>query len=126
MSLQLGIAYADHEKGSSAALAFETRTLNDYVQNSSLRYNVKEAVYRFNYDVMNLVQCVRYQGVNSATNDHTDKPGIPMACEYNFRIAQDSFRPVERYLYDTSFDYPGVYQAFLEVKYSLYSIIVTN
>lgn len=123
--VQFNLAYADHKEGSVAALAEETETLDYYVQNSTLRYRVKEAVDLFSNDVKYLEDCVRYYSVNTVVLDHSEEPGVPRACEYYLRMAKDSFRPVARYLYDTDWDYPRIYRAYRDTRYALYSLKVT-
>ena len=121
-ALLFNTAQADHKKGSTAALAFETSNLSYFVENSWLRYSVKNSVKRFERDVDYLSQCVRYSSVNNIVLDHTEDEGVPRICEYNLRMAYDSFRSVDRYLYDTEWDLPNVFRAYLEVKDALYDI----
>ena len=126
----LGIAlslslFADHtgKPGSVGNLAGETDRLDRAVQYSSLNYNVKYAVSRFSQDVDRLHDCVDHSEIN---RDHTGttNPGCPSQCSYYLNYARSSFQDVERYLYDTNFDYPQVYQAYRSAKYALEQIYV--
>jgi len=106
-------SYADHElpAGTVERLERDTRDLNYAVSYSTLRYAVKQAVARFAYDVDRFVDCVH--GGPHITDDHDLIPGN---CEFDLHHVRRSWYPVERYLYDTYYDYPQVYRRYLRVR----------
>lgn len=109
--------YADHThpQGSVAALAAETDELYREVSYAPLNSSVKNAVYRFVRDVRSLDYCADH------CRDHTTI-GVPASCYSYYSRANSSFYPVDRYLYDTYYDLPRVYQAYVSVKNALYSL----
>lgn len=106
------LALADHTlpSGSLARLARDTYSLDSSVRYSSLRYEVKMAVSRFAYDVERFIRCTQNGPI---TRDHDL---IPESCEYDLHQVQRSFYPVDRYLYDTYYDYPHVYRNYVSVR----------
>lgn len=133
------VAVADHSSpsGSVARLQYETQELLQTVRYVGLNYNVQQAVNRFYYDVERLADCVRFNGGRGVRNtsfskgDHLDGPdfrdhdelvGVPYQCRTNLDMARRSFTPVERYLYDTSYDYPQVYRSYMETREALLSL----
>ena len=104
---------ADHTvpDGLVARLHEDTHQLEYDVRNSSLRYSVKQAVYRLSADVSAFYLCVTRGG----TWDHT----IPEQCERRFERVRSSWYPVDRYLYDTNFDYPYIYRDYQQVSSDL-------
>lgn len=127
-----GPAIADHEgPGSLTTLLVEVHNLKQIVDYSPLRYAVKQAVVRFMLDAEGIDRCIDGVGFphdsadDSVADDHvTDdhQGGVPDRCRYQLDVARSSFHPVERYLYDTSFDFPQVYQAYLRTRAALYAL----
>lgn len=121
--LMSGMAIADHNDpvGSVGLLEHETAELEQVVRNSYLNYNVKSAVFQFSGASQQLVNCVRYEG-RDLTQDHTGEVGCPSVCGRQLQNAQAAFRPVQRYLSDTQYDYPEVFQQFRQTGQALRSI----
>jgi len=115
MSLSLP-ALADHDKDDFSALTSAASYLNSRVYNSSLSRRVKFSVSQFYNDISNLEYC--------ALEDETDEHLVEANffdhdrddCSRLIRDAVRSWHQVDRYLYDTDWDYPGVYRAYLEVN----------
>jgi len=140
MAMRGEIASADHTSptGSVSRLVYESQELVQTVRYVGLNYNVQQSVDRFNYDVLRLSDCIRFYGnrglvgESSLTSgdhleapdmrDHTENPGVPSQCRMNLDVARRSFAQVERYLYDTNYDYPQVYRSYLETREALYSL----
>lgn len=112
-------AQADHGMpvGSSGYVVYETRELNDLVQRSWLRYHVKSAVSRFAWDVEQLGRCV--QAGRPIFNDHLEDPGVPHFCRHQLNQARRSFSSVDRYLWDTHYDFPRIYRVYANVRNGL-------
>ena len=136
-----GMVKADHNSpsGSVNRLLYETQELVQTVRYVGLNYNVQQSVDRFNYDVYQLANCVRFNGGRGLRNsqltvgDHLDSPdirdhmegvGIPYQCRMNLDMTRRSFVPVERYLRDTYYDFPQVYRSYMETREALYSLQV--
>ena len=119
-------AFADHTGGSIDALVSASRNLNQTVNYSYLRYHVKSAVYGFSNEVEQLDRCADGRGferpelMDHGTNDHTG--GVPPQCQYQLNRVRASFSQVERYLYDTYYDFPQVYQAYQYTRSALFSL----
>lgn len=111
------IAHADHqvEGGLVTRLHSGAHQLDDLVRYSTLKYSVKRAVSQFQYEVSRFYQCVPQR---SNSRDHQM---IPDHCVSYFRYSKSSFAPVDRFLYDTNFDYPQIYRQYLTVKADLAS-----
>lgn len=125
MLLALGFqsvtARADHNAplGSIRALHDQAHQLDNAVQYSYLSYRVKQVVSRLAYDVSRFYQCT---GGNPA-DDHDLVPGT---CYGPLRSIQQSFYQVDRYLYDTGYDYPYIYQQYRRVGSLLRSVAGTG
>jgi len=106
------IVKADHSLpgGSLSRLQNDTHYLEYQVRNSYLKYQVKQATYRLLLEVNALSQCI---GQREETRDHDT---VPENCEYRFRYVRQAWVPVNQYLYDTYYDYPRIYQAYLRVR----------
>jgi hypothetical protein len=115
-------AKADHDSpmGSIGRLMYETTELQREVNYSWLRHHVKASVNRFTYDVQALFYCAQQGFRNTALAaprpDHTEEVGCPHWCRQQMARAQYSFDSVSRYLYDTNWDYPNVYRAWLHTQ----------
>lgn len=111
ISLLCGVAKADHTLpvGAMDRLVQDTRSLYNSVMYSSLHSGVKQSVYYFRYDVENLLHCMR----DSQNRDHTL---IPEHCEHYVDRVHYSWYQVDRYLWDTGFDYPQVYYYYRFVR----------
>lgn len=116
--LQFSSAFADHTlpSGSLGRLRQDTARLDSTVRYSTLRYDVKLAVSRFAYDVERFVQCSQFRGENR------DHDLIPEHCEQDMHQVHYSFYSVDRFLYDTYYDYPQVYRVYTTVKNDLRSL----
>lgn len=115
---------ADHvgQIGSVAYLRGETRELLSLVQSSWLNYNVKDSVYRFSSDVDRLAYCVEHGRENS--RNHLEEQGCPSSCSYYLNNANNSFRYVSNYLYDTYYDLPQVYNQWRSTDSALRAVHV--
>ncbi|MBI1861179.1 MAG: hypothetical protein HYR96_09710 [Deltaproteobacteria bacterium] len=114
---QSAVVRADHEvpEGSVHELHEAAHQLEYEVRYTYLSYRVKQAVSRFTSNVVRFYTCV---GGNPADDHET----VGTACYGPLRSAQQTFYPVERYLYDTYYDYPRVYQEYVRVKQLLRSV----
>ncbi len=113
-----GVAFADHTlpQGSIERFERDSRDLYNVVRYSTLKYQVKQAVYAFSYDVEQFVHCVHgYQ-------ESRDHDLIPSSCEYDLDRVHNSYYAVNRYLYDTYYDYPQVYSRYLRVNQDMRSL----
>ncbi len=107
---------ADHTGAQVAArLHADAHNLENVVRYAYLRYQVKQAVYNFTAQATALFQCASSQPRNG-TWDHTGD------CEMYEQRVRQSFYPVDRYLYDTYYDLPYVYQAYIQVKQDVQQI----
>ncbi len=115
ISVFSNLALADHTAplGSINALLNDSRNLQYQVSYSTLRYTVKDALARFQYRVEQFGRCV---SVGRPTRDHDT---IPESCEYSLRDVQREFYVVNRYLYDTYYDYPYIYNTYSRVQRDL-------
>ncbi len=106
-------AHAGHTvpDGSIDRLHQDAHNLNDRVQNSWLNYRVKRAVYTFTTEVSAFYKCVS----SGPHWDHT----LPETCEHHFPRVWQTWYSVDRSLYDTSFDFPQVYNTYLRVRQDL-------
>lgn len=111
------VAIADHTlpAGSLARLQRDTYDLDRSVQYSTISYNVKRAVSRFAYDVNRFVAC-------TGQREQRDHDLIPEHCEYVLDQVHYSWYPVERYLYDTNYDYPYIYYRYLNVRSDMHQL----
>ncbi len=111
-TLHFTSALADHTlpSGSIARLKRDTYDLGRAVQYSTIAYQVKSAFSRFSYDVSRFISCVQQRP------QERDHDLIPSSCEYDLDRLHSSWYPVERYLYDTNYDYPNVYYRYLSVR----------
>jgi len=103
---------ADHELpgGTIRGLYNSAYQLQRSVQYSSLRYHVKNAVYRFANDVRQFVNCSN-SGLPTWEHD-----SVPERCEYIIGNLHQRWYEVDRYLYDTYYDYPSVYRDYRQVQ----------
>lgn len=113
LALPAGIARADHEVpgGSIGRLHNDAHQLENVVRYSYLRYQVKQAVFRFVSDVSRLFVCT---SGDEPRNDHNDHIGS--GCSYALDNVGRSWYPVDRYLYDTYYDLPQVYYSYTRVR----------
>lgn len=125
--LAWSVSYGDHNSplGSVGLLMTEAEELNQVVQYSTLGYSVKQAVSNFSYSVQQLVDCVRSNG-RPVVNDHLEDPFCPESCSRQLQSTRYSFRIAERSLYDTNWDYPEVYRAYVSVRRALNAITVSG
>lgn len=136
---------ADHDDGDwddnygggrVARLQRETHELQRVVSNSYLRYNVKQAVNEFAQQVRGLSRCsIRFDFNESRLNDSSEnlkevETPTPIDidvkpldhnedCQFQIRRVHQSWYEVDRYLYDTYYDYPRVYRQYQEVERAL-------
>ncbi len=122
------LALADHQGGDPTdRLATEAQELNSIVSWSSLRYNVKMSVSSFTGAAQQLASC-RDGNPNNEPNSEKVESSEPSShsiedhggggnnCSYQLLRTLSSFSPVDRYLSDTYYDYPQVYQQYLQVR----------
>ena len=115
-------AFANHEGGGS--LQGAAAELNEQVQCSSLRYQVKYAVNFFAQqaarysaycgETMGMTQPMNHEG--EGIIQPLDHNGGGANCRYELRNVLRSWSLVERYLYDTNYDYPNIYNSYLETR----------
>lgn len=122
LCLYLKPALADHTANTNVSrLKQSSDRLYSEVYYSTLRYEVKQSVYRFTQDVNYLHRCVLSFPPallrSDSQDDHTGN--IPYACQSALYRVRSSFYPVERYLYDTQYDYPYVYRQYRQTRYAL-------
>ncbi|MBI1859853.1 MAG: hypothetical protein HYR96_02920 [Deltaproteobacteria bacterium] len=131
------VAMAAHEgtPGSIGYLVGESAELNQMVQYSYLNYQVKSVVNDFDYRTRELQQCAQYRGrgLNAGlirlmdhvggefVDDHSGE-GCPAECRFQLQNVQNSFRQVERFLYDTQRDFPQIFQQYLNVRQAVNSL----
>lgn len=137
------VAKAGHNSpsGSVGRLFYETQELVQTVRYVGLNYNVQQAVNRFHQNVVRLADCVRFNSrIGSRNNpflegdhldgpdfrDHNEPSGVPYQCRPTLDMARQSFRPVDRYLNDTHYDYPQVYRSYIETREALFSLQLNN
>ena len=111
----------------------EASRLNSQVQYSYLNTNVKVTVSRFANEVASLANGCRPWGVavesaNDGSIDVEDhgNPSYPPypggSCAYQRDRVLQSWSQVERYLYDTYYDFPAVYDQYLRTRSAVYAI----
>ena len=115
-------AFADHAGSSGSELFDRALELNNAVTFSTLRYSVKTTVYRFRDDAFALANCITTSG-RSAFDADPDHTGAPASCRWQAERARASWYPVETLLNDTRFDYPSVYQAYLNARAELFEVL---
>lgn len=114
-----GVAMADHNDGGRydnvRDRAYE---LNQVVQWSGLRWHVREAVSRLVQSTSQLDD--RYiapiQPASVHRFDHNEGGG---SNSYVIQQIRSEWYQVERYLYDTNYDYPQVYQSYRRLRHAL-------
>ena len=107
---------ADHTGGSAgvARLLNTANQLQYQVNCSYLRPQVKQSVYRLVQEVNMYYNCaVRTPGL---WDDHN--PGT-YSCEYNEQRVLQVWYSVDRFLSDTYYDFPQVYQAYQQMRYEI-------
>ena len=115
-SLLAAIAQADHTlpSGTMNRLYQDTRNLYKSVMYSPLHNGVKQSVYYFRRDVENLMRCM--QGPHDSATEKRDHDLLPEYCEHYLDSVHYSWYQVDRYLWDTNFDYPQVYYYYRFVR----------
>ena len=117
-------AIADHGGGGPyVSVSYEARQLNNVTQWSSLRPNVKQTVSRFAYTANELGNCdfdepgrhLLVLANSVEPNDHTGDP----RCQGLMNQLHWQWHQVEHFLYDTNYDYPQVYQAYIRTRDAL-------
>lgn len=140
--LSSSVVLAEHgDLNPVARLRAEAQELNTIVQSSYIRYYVKSAVYRFARATDFLNACMNgspwgrrgergdepFSGrSDSNQSDESLEPmdhGDAQRCELELRRVQDTWFPVERYLYDTNYDLPQVYYQYLETSEALAAVM---
>ena len=111
--------------GSPGLMLAEAQDLSDAVSTYGLRYNVQQAVFHFMTDVNKLADCVR-GSARFVPQDHMEDVGVPRRCGRALGHVRRQFQPVNRYLYDTQWDLPEVYEIYREVKVALRAITVNG
>ncbi len=126
-ALMGGVARADHNdpEGSVGLLHYEAELLEQVVNNSYLNYNVKRTVMDFAASVGRLEQCVSF-GSRSIIHDHTGDVGCPSRCSYQLQYARSTFAQTSRYLSDTQWDFPQVYNQWQRTYRVLNAISVSG
>jgi len=132
----IGAASADHGSQNPAGhLRGETQELNSVVQRSWLNYNVKSAVQRFAMQANRAAaNCGGGFGGNFAEAteqliaDHAGEITNPLDhnegnCGYEAQTLRNVWSEVERYLYDTTYDFPQVYSQYVETRQALYDFL---
>jgi hypothetical protein len=104
-------ASAHHEGDPIGALIDQTSALNLAVQQSWLSPNVKSAVQHFAGDINLIEGC---EMLPSPVSDHQGP-----SCRDEVQHVQAAWYRVQRYLYDTNFDFPHVYQHYLNTQYAV-------
>ncbi len=107
-------AFAHHDGDPIGELMEEAATLDSVVQSSWIRPNVKYAVSHFVQDISPLDDC-------SGLSPVADHQGP--SCRGEVAHVQMAWRRVGRYLYDTNFDFPQVYNQYLRTQTALQSAL---
>ena len=119
LALASGPTFADHSGGGGASnLSVASNNLRNVVMRSTLNYNVKRAVTSFDMEVDRYTQCTQYsfRGLDVTVMDHS---GGGRDCDREYDRMERTWYPVDRYLYDTYYDYPYVYRAYQQVQREL-------
>lgn len=111
-------ANADHNStiGSVDRLAYEAEQLFNTVQYHPLNYAVKDSVFRFSQDTRQLEQCSRQFNPGHAGCSHNCRPYLDQV--------RRSFYQVDRYLIDTYYQFPQVYNQYNQTKVALDAVIL--
>ena len=126
MFLVGGVAFADHNHGQEgySRVINEVSNLNNLVQSSWLQSGIKQTVSRFHASVHQLDMCGGNQFQFNpafeliAPMDHGGDSG-GYDCQNLINRLRWQWREVDRYLYDTNYDFPNVHQAYHETKDAL-------
>ena len=109
-------AQAHHQGDPIGDLLSQAQSLNYTAQSSWLQPNVKYAVEHFVSDISSIEDCVIY----SPYGDHEDS-GV--SCRDEVYHVQGAWNTVARYLYDTNYDFPQVYNQYLQTQYAFQNAI---
>lgn len=120
-------ARGDHSSpvGSIERLLYEAERLEEVVMDwrSNLREPVVRSVRLFTDSVRNLQQCTGYERYElSEFNDHLDDIGVSSQCRSALNRVLRNFGPVQQYLYDTKYDLPQVFEAYVDTSRALEAI----
>lgn len=119
LTLSAVSALAEHgEDGSYGTVVYEASRLHDTVQYSALGFRVKQAVARFHSMVHQLENCGAAPAQPNAVPVGTFEHGED-GCAMIASQVRRSWSVVERYLYDTYYDYPQVYAEYLQTRNAL-------
>lgn len=116
-----GVAMADHNDGGRYGnVRNRAYELNQVVQWSGLRWNVQNAVSRLAQSTSQLddrfmVPTQPMQPASLNRFDHNDGGSN----NYVIQQIRSEWYEVERYLYDTNYDYPQVYRAYRNLRHAL-------
>jgi len=127
LALTSSVVRAGHgdPEGSTGLLEYEAEQLEQIVNSSYLNYNVKRSVIDFAGSVHRLIECVNY-GTRRIFHDHSDEVGCPSQCTGELQYAQSAFAQVSRYLRDTQWDFPQVYNQWRRTHQVLRAISVSG
>jgi hypothetical protein len=109
---------ADHSGGTAgvARLHNAVHQLDNHVRYSYLSPQVKQSVRRLVQEASMYYNCVNRSP--SPFGEH--EPG--RSCEYNEQRMLQVWYSVDRFLYDTYYDFPQVYRAYEQARYEIEQI----
>jgi hypothetical protein len=134
ISMPLVSVYADHNGpggGLADRLSNDARRLSGMVNYSYMRYPVKAAVSQFSMEMERFENCSD-RSLSNFTADQSmgrmeamghlgsmDHNGGDRGCYYELQNVKQSWYRVDRYLSDTYYDYPGIYQLYVQIRNDL-------
>ena len=127
-------AYADHsDDNPGSRLRAEAQELNVIVQQSWLRYQVKASVQRFAMQAERAGMCAGGSGepVDRIMGGEPDGIIKPLDhgdgnCIYEIQMLRNVWIDVERYLYDTTYDFPQVYRQYIQTRRAVRDFLAVN
>ncbi|MEK6705283.1 MAG: hypothetical protein AABZ06_05800 [Bdellovibrionota bacterium] len=134
----LANTYADHgDLNPASRLRSEAQELNEIVQMSWLRYQVKYSVQRFAMQAEKAGLCAGGSGGlpgEPGDNLQGNEPGEIIKpldhsdgnCAYEIQALRGVWVDVERYLYDTNYDLPSVYRQYVQTRQALRDLLAVN
>jgi hypothetical protein len=123
-------AFANHNGGGGSptdTLLQEANELNQIVSYSTLRWPVKSAVQSFDSAAQQLATCDdddNGQGANATLHEPIEEPMHHNgdSCSFQLQNVLNTWSQVDRYLYDTNFDYPQVYNQYLSTRQAVQAV----
>ena len=126
LGLISGPAFGDHRRGNCdiGRLATLSSRLNEMVEYSNLRYEVKMSVANFNSAIVELSYCSPGSNWLIDKNhdpDYGSGSGYGRGCENQEYRAKSLFRNVQNYLNDAS-EYRRIFQTYKMIEETMYNL----